>query len=441
MTRKPPTTMPPMQVNQQQKTNFITETRRYKLITPLYGGGVEPNNADPITVVRVSEVRGHLRFWWRATCGGTFGGNLNAMRGREEEIWGSAGGTNKPRPSKVLVVVKESKAGLKNFPFEVAQRDNNKRQVKPRQGSKVPPYVAFPLQPKQENLKVGMQTDAVLDGVSFSLEITYHNDDSIDVAAALWAWETFGGIGARTRRGFGALERIDSNSPPAPRSDGIKKWLEENLAAHIVNSGKWPKGVPHLSPNHTSYKITAPKKNGISAWNHIINALQNFRQKDARYDKQTGKKKEHGQSRWPEANEIRRIFKLEQIVPEGVSKNTLVQKFPRAQFGLPIIFHMPHDKDLPDNITLQGVEKSQDDKFDRLASPLILRPIACKDDAVGLAVILDCPRTPPGGLILKGAPNNPNVESKVEPQEVQYIPPLKNENEADVLKAFLKFLK
>ena len=63
-----------------------------------------------------------------------------------------------------------------------------------------------------------------------------------------------------------------------------------------------------------------------------------------------------------------------------------VQKFPRGKFGLPIIFEFKKDdvrNGDPKKSTLQGSE------HDRLASPLILRPIDCSDGAVGLALLLE----------------------------------------------------
>ena len=43
--------------------------RTYTLLTPLFGGGVEPREADPVSVVRATAVRGHP-----AVCGGGGGG-------------------------------------------------------------------------------------------------------------------------------------------------------------------------------------------------------------------------------------------------------------------------------------------------------------------------------------------------------------------------------
>jgi CRISPR-associated protein Cmr1 len=68
---------------------MIVETREYELITPLFGGGVEPNTPDPVTTIRATEIRGHLRFWWRATRGGQFA-TIEELKAKEDEIWGTA---------------------------------------------------------------------------------------------------------------------------------------------------------------------------------------------------------------------------------------------------------------------------------------------------------------------------------------------------------------
>ena len=83
--RKPPDILPP-EIITYQSLDLIEQIREYQLITPLYGGGVTPGEFDPLTPVRGSEIRGHLRFWWRATRGGQFGGDMAAMEKREGEI-------------------------------------------------------------------------------------------------------------------------------------------------------------------------------------------------------------------------------------------------------------------------------------------------------------------------------------------------------------------
>src|SRR5579859_2744911 len=88
--RKQPDISAPTKLNTQPAEGIITQVREYELITPLFGGGVIPGENDILTPIRGSEIRGHLRFWWRACRGGQFDGNLAAMKKKEDEIWGAA---------------------------------------------------------------------------------------------------------------------------------------------------------------------------------------------------------------------------------------------------------------------------------------------------------------------------------------------------------------
>ena len=92
-------------INKKVDPNTITQTRTYKLITPLFGGGAETQKPDAITTVRATEVRGHLRFWWRATHGGMFDGDLKKMKEAEENIWGSAAGEKKSGHSSIKIFI------------------------------------------------------------------------------------------------------------------------------------------------------------------------------------------------------------------------------------------------------------------------------------------------------------------------------------------------
>lgn len=427
MSRKLPEKNPPAVNPEVQKLGWVTQIRKYRVITPLFGGGEEPQRPDSLTTIRATEVRGHLRFWWRATRGGGLGGNpadiLTDMKKREEEIWGSPAEKNKPGPSKVHVRIVSAQRG-KASGNDVGQPGSAWS------------YVAFPL--REEGLPV-------FEDASFELEIKYKDVDNIkdEIEAALWAWETFGGIGGRTRRGFGALQceaKKDSVNgswqkidPPA-RSQVDKNFFTKHLLADRV----WHPGVPHLTTNSRMKWVTRTDT-ASEVWKSLFTALKTFRQK--RY------KGEFGLSQWPEANEIRRLFNKDINTPENVSGYKHVEnRFPRAKFGLPIQFNMYHDKDLPEDIKLQGKALENDKSIDRLASPLILRPIACSDGAVGLAVILDWETvesdetyTPPGGLVLSGAPKNQTVISDVLDSEVAHIPPL--DGKTDILQAFLDSLK
>jgi CRISPR-associated protein Cmr1 len=424
--RPPPGVTPPDKIERKSDTerDIITQTRHYRLITPLFGGGVEPGRCDPVTVVRAGEIRGHLRFWWRATRGGQFSGNLARMKEAEDALWGAAGNEQGGGPSKVEVVVTEWTQGTPDIPFVVEGTVRNPK-LRSRKGSNVPGYAAFPLQPRREDQQPGMEITPVWTGVTFTFSISFPCNNQSEIEAALWAWETFGGIGARTRRGFGALccEKIEEAGKaivlrlPDANPQQFQEWMQQEMQHHKITRLELQE-IPwqHLHPQ-VKFKITRPSADALDRWRFLITRLRNFRSTQ-----------NHS---WPEPDSVRRLVgqktkgKQNTPVPSGANR------FPRAGFGLPIIFHFK-DGDPPDT-TLQGVN------HDRLASPLILRPLACADGQfVGLALILAGPAQPPGGLKLKDAPDDPGVVAELDAKEAARIDIL--QGKTDVLQAFLDTL-
>ncbi|GAB4403850.1 MAG: type III-B CRISPR module RAMP protein Cmr1 [Anaerolineales bacterium] len=409
----------PPEVMSNEKPGWVTEIRKYKVITPLYGGGEETQKADSITTVRASEVRGHLRFWWRATRGGQFDGDLKKMRDAEENIWGSSGEKGKPGPSKVSVRIINSQKGM-------LKKDQKKgdRSVHIAHPSADWSYVAFPL--RESN-------GSVLEGVSFELEIRYPDKAKNEVETALWAWETFGGIGARTRRGFGALQNVSS---PLFSMREVQEKIASGISSYVVD-GLWANGVPHLS--RTLRYVIKQDTNAQVAWEHLFKQLKSFRQQ--RFPSSGSP---FGRSKWSEPDAIRRLPGMTSIAKHSKPRVT-VDKFPRGKFGLPIIFKFKdEDGGDPSQTSLEGAE------HDRLGSPLILRPLACSDGALGIAVILewepinsDEKYTPPNGLTLKSSAQIYDVKSDLTIAEAEKIEPLnlKGKPQPDILQAFLDYLK
>ncbi len=447
--RKIPDVTPPENIT--PRTLAIVEQKRtYELITPLYGGGVEVNEADPVTVVRATEIRGQLRFWWRVMRGGQLADNPT-MKEREDAIWGKAykkGDAGIPSDRIIQIVVDVVKQGTPTKPFRMRGRN-------PVGFNEIPEYVAFPLQPDQhEREKPNPSIPDVRQGVQFTLTITYptHLSEKIEeeIEAALWAWETFGGLGARTRRGFGALHLVAINGEPyqsLPTSRDVERWIRDQVSKYS-KGGSFPPGVPHLN-NTLQLAVMPPPlpdSNPMKAWNRLIRKLQSFRQqKDA-----------NNRSAWPEADTIRAI---------GKDSAPRIQKFPRAAFGLPIIFHFT-GKDAPaGNYTLNEAETGREDRpnKERFASPLILRPFLCSDNrAVGLALLLEGSRVDLRNLVLqddrKGKDpqkvnNTSTLNGVLSPGEARALAQKSADaregtdalralqNETDVLHAFLKSVK
>ena len=425
--RRQPEVTPPTEITHRELA-LVEQKRKYELITPLYGGGVTTHQADPISIVRATEVRGHLRFWWRAMRGGQAEGDPE-MKKREDAIWGKAyekGDKGIPPNQTVQIVVDVSQEGTPLKPFRMKGRT-------PVPINEIPGYVAFPLQPNQhERKKANPSIPDVQKGVQFLLTISYPEHLAKEIAAALWAWETFGGLGGRTRRGFGALHLLSIDDIPdqsLPASHDVKRWIQDEARKHL-KGGSFLAGLPHLT-NDLQLALTAPTDNPMRAWNTLVRKLQDFRlQKD-----------EHNRSAWPEADAIRRI--------DGKrTKNSppSPEVFPRAAFGLPILFHFTGN-DAPGDYTLNEADTESEvlESKERFASPLILRPFLCRDKrAVGLALLLEGSRVDLQQLVLQ------DKEKKLEPVDgmltegearllTRRLTVLRNET--DVLQAFMQWFK
>lgn len=367
----------------------LTWERTYTLITPLFGGGVEPREADPVSVVRATEVRGQLRFWWRALRGWQAKGSLEELRNLESALFGSAG-EGGASPLAVEVEVLE-----RGEDVEVAQY-----------GRAVQWYLGFPLRSEGGWAPVRK-------GVAFRLRLRFpERVKSLNLAeeleAALWAWETFGGIGARTRRGFGALLR-EGASPPTEEE------IREGLGRYAREEG-WPYGVSHLTPQSLVRVVSL-------SWKELAERYQAFRQARPR-----GNSRSPGRSLWPEPDEIRRL--TGRHAPTHPPRHP-VRKFPRAHFGLPIIFHFKDRGDPPDT-TLKLPEA------ERRASPLLFRPLG-KEQRPCVVAVLEGDRFPEEKLLLEDRNERTwEVDPRLTPEEAGQISPLRGQ--VDPVRAFVESL-
>jgi CRISPR-associated protein Cmr1 len=105
----------------------------------------------------------------------------------------------------------------------------------------------------------------------------------------------------------------------------------------------------------------------IDAWKQVIGCLQKFRQGEE-VGRNRGSGNRPGRSRWPEPETIRRV--TERRSPRHARLAHIPNDaFPRAEFGLPIVFHFQGEGEPPDTVLYPlGAE--------RMASPLILKPLA-----------------------------------------------------------------
>lgn len=443
MRRKPPEPAA-LRLKSVDEREIVRETRTYRFLTFVMGGGVKVSSdektkhvkeRDERTPIRVASIRGQLRFWWRA-CNPSKCKTLEELWEREAEIWGSS-----TKQSKVTIAVQRQLLRPRDHRvYQYVARTNKETekteyrvQIADKQFDLA--YGSFSLQPSSEaqgatpRVEPGVLQDYAAQ--EFSVELTYHPALQRDVQVALWAWETFGGLGARTRRGFGAIEQIDG---PTSMTD-LRKRLDLLLDHPVIA------GVPSLAKARFAFAQTM-QPHAVDAWTCCLKTLRRLRQGPdlGRNPPQPGSSSPAGRSRWPEPEQIRKH--TEQRSGKHKRLSVQVERFPRAVFGLPIIFHFQGGAKRPDEFGKDPADSElKPANAERMASPLILRPI--RDGAAFRACALVLTTTMPESIVLKTKSGTIPVEATLDSAQAAQIEPMKINQTVlrDPLARFLEEIK
>ena len=203
-----------------------------ELVTPCFLSGADQTSAE----LRAAAIRGQLRWWFRAVAGGVFGGDLAKTKASETMVFGA---TDRRSPLRISVSgapgfwAVDERWPLDNGPFKVDARELarvcnvspdaatlqrlairiNDHEIptdplqhlgfgcieyrKPEHGPKGL-YLSRPCFAPGERATIELRWPpaGLTSGASQSWEI---------FGRALWAWVHLGGLGSRSRNGFGSL--------------------------------------------------------------------------------------------------------------------------------------------------------------------------------------------------------------------------------------------
>lgn len=383
-----------------QHRSTLQERYFIKVVTPMLGGSSKPGDVDLRFPIRSASIRGHLRFWWRATRGARYE-TAEELRKVESNIFGDT-----QHPSKVKIWVDQPKCVHEPQKIEFKKQLSNLR------------YVLFPFENKRylskkcSNKQWNSQRDKEEnEPLSFELYIEYllgvgksEEDQQLElekykkeIHAALWAWINFGGIGARTRRGCGSLYCSRFSMKEDQRfynQRDVEKWYKEHLQTYGIQllSGNKSREWPTLS---NEIHLQFHKQEIWDAWSKTIRVYQLFRSRRPS-TKETGTKRP-GRSYWPEADSIRKLTNMHSNKHKELltisRSDDQEYAFPRAVFGLPIITKFTGENGAGNRepyttqLTPGGKEKA------RLASPLITKAIAVSEhDGHGALIVLKQPK-------------------------------------------------
>ena len=208
----------------------------YRVVTPLFCAGADPGCAE----LRLPSFKGALRFWWRALAWQRCGGDLKDILEQEDALFGSSGGEQ----SRLLMRLAPTSDPPKTI------RDGEVLTVSDRDGSVVGEgarYLGYGVMEafrnRNRNTEAGELTRACL-RAPFEFTVQLRGRDLKEwqlstLRCALIALGTLGGMGARSRKGYGSLVLRSL------RMGGVVQWespqdvagLKKEIADLSVNQG------------------------------------------------------------------------------------------------------------------------------------------------------------------------------------------------------------
>lgn len=338
-------------------------TLQLKVITPMFGGGYKAREVDPVNIIRPAAIRGHLRFWWRATAGGQYD-SLEELFEAERALWGGAVEKDEATEcvGKVAIRVIIMDTGVSKKYSEIAPRST------PQQGP-LTGYFLFPFQEQGGNTPAPEASGRV--NIQFRLVVklstALSESQKNEVRRAIQAWIAFGGVGARTRRGCGALQVAGENAnqwlPPTDRN-ARQVWFKQ-----LIETGQRQPQWTALAGAHVI--CGSAKTDAMQVWSELAKFWARFRKGHVgsiQYSPMSGTK-------WRDYRGVLLPF----------SKNpTDSVRLAKPFLGLPIIYQK--FKNAPYAPTIESESSG------RMSSPVILKPLALANGQfVPLVAVLTAP--------------------------------------------------
>lgn len=298
-------------------------TLTLEVTTPLFNGGAGADGGrgsvtypDDDTGIRVPSLRGAMRFWFRALAGIVTGPDLRLLADLERAVFGGINARGSDGGRRDDAVAGPVRLRIPRQP-PLTRPDQRHQFLPGARASRAeredhPGYwIAYLLGQGLANLRdCSLRRPYVAPGETFELRLRGDGDDRVLALtlAALWLTCAYGGVGARTRRGFGGLRIIDVSGPlPVPwdadslrtprlgHYEGISRlWpagpvggCMRHLAAIAEARGRqitpdaWPAppGFPVLSKRYTHAGVSGgePFQDWIDVASHAGEQLRRFR--------------------------------------------------------------------------------------------------------------------------------------------------------------------
>ncbi|KUJ95953.1 MAG: CRISPR-associated protein TM1795 family protein [Desulfonauticus sp. 38_4375] len=231
------------------------EKKEYNIevVTPMFLGGAEINKAE----LRVPSIKGMLRFWWRATCGIE---DIEELYEKESELFG-----NTDIKSNVCLDITDCNLKISKSIF------SGKKYIAICKGRKLPPldvlhYLAYGTLNKKGQGNI-VHKEYIDVGSSFKLVLKCRKDIFGEVEKSLAYLINFGGLGAKSRNGFGSMycEEVQQINKPL-KSGNLKNYTSFSQYSRLIQFNPeqtWQDALSNVGLVYREGRLSLEKKHNF----------------------------------------------------------------------------------------------------------------------------------------------------------------------------------
>ncbi|MCG9968436.1 type III-B CRISPR module RAMP protein Cmr1 [Pelotomaculum terephthalicicum JT] len=288
----------------------------FKVTTPMFMAGNSQQQAE----FRIPSLLGALRFWYRATAPGNLALNIPALRKAEAKLFGSTG------TGQAGFLVRANSGQITIADADKARWAQNKHGIC---------YLGYGAM----NFRGEVQRNYIQEGSTISISFIFRpplkDADVEGLQRAIKALSLFGGMGSRSRRGFGSVTLTslkDEEGKELWRPPRTREELHNAIREFITSIGiKNIAGLPVYTAFTSSSRIILSKTS-----QNPINLLDSIGREMIRY-RSYGRRNKDGDHTLPGSKEkAEQFFAPDHDLLLSLNQNPDPGKHPRrVAFGLP----------------------------------------------------------------------------------------------------------
>ena len=221
--------------------NLTTEEFQCKLITPMFLGGSKPTKHSEL---RPPSIRGGMRWWLRAMMGGVIGNNIVKLQTAEEFVFGSS---NKCSSIIVKTIGNPKTSEYPRLPHKAPGNDARRPALTPNDNFKISLTLAATVRESEE---------LIFNCAKYSLLLML----------------CLGGLGTRSRRGFGDVQ-LSTDSDIVNVIENAHKFFLELKTKLSINFSGWDAFPLFPCLTREYFKLTVSKE--YSNWSEALTDLMN----------------------------------------------------------------------------------------------------------------------------------------------------------------------